>query len=603
MNPASCESRWQALGNAGRVRLALLCCEMGGVALHGESGVASPAYRAFISYSHVDQIAAARLHRQLERYRLPKRLVGEETARGPVPDRLTPIFRDLDELPASDDLNAEIKAALAASGALIVLCSPSARASRWVNREIELFRDIHGNRRPILSALVDGAPETAFPPQLTVHGAEPVAADLRKQGDGSHHGLLKLVAGITGVSLDRLIQRDAQQRLRRVTAITGLALMAVLVMALLLVAAIRARSEAVRQRAEAEGLVEYMLTDLRDRLKGVGRLDVMTAVNERAMNYYDDQADLSGLPPESLARRARILHAMGEDDGDRGNFEKSLAKFREAHRATAAVLKQVPRDGDALFAHAQSEYWIGYAADQLEDGATTEKHWRGYLTQANQLANVEPGTVRSLMEQGYAHGNLCALLQKDAARRPSAREHCMQSVAFEEKALAKAPDDPEIMAALANRLGWNAVLDLRERRLQDALANREREALLLARLLEKDSKNAEFATRRIWNEQGKAAALDKLGRSKEAAAFARQSISGVEALIRLTGRTPKLVELLLKGEVALATSLKNAGDSNWQAALGSARATLVEFGKTDRAGPSVERYASLISSLEEGRVK
>ena len=38
-----------------------------------------PRYRAFLSYSHADTPAAARLHRWLETYRIPPRLVGLAT--------------------------------------------------------------------------------------------------------------------------------------------------------------------------------------------------------------------------------------------------------------------------------------------------------------------------------------------------------------------------------------------------------------------------------------------------------------------------------------------------------------------------------------------
>ncbi|MEY4890323.1 MAG: hypothetical protein RIQ75_1453 [Pseudomonadota bacterium] len=36
-------------------------------------------YKAFISYSHCDSTVAVRLHRRLESYRLPPRLVGTPT--------------------------------------------------------------------------------------------------------------------------------------------------------------------------------------------------------------------------------------------------------------------------------------------------------------------------------------------------------------------------------------------------------------------------------------------------------------------------------------------------------------------------------------------
>jgi CHASE1-domain containing sensor protein len=87
---------------------------------------------------------------------------------------------------------------------------------------------------------------------------------------------------LTGIGLDELVQRDAQRQLRRVTAITLVSALTVVVLSTLLFVAINARNEADRQRQQAEGLIEFMLTDLRTRLEGVGRLDVLESVNTRA---------------------------------------------------------------------------------------------------------------------------------------------------------------------------------------------------------------------------------------------------------------------------------------------------------------------------------
>ena len=83
------------------------------------------------------------------------------------------------------------------------------------------------------------------------------------------------------------------------TAVTIAALAAMLIMAALAWFALDARREAERQRAEAEGQIEFMLTDLREKLSGVGRLDIMTAVNRHALAYSDRQGDLSALSAES----------------------------------------------------------------------------------------------------------------------------------------------------------------------------------------------------------------------------------------------------------------------------------------------------------------
>lgn len=93
-------------------------------------------YRAFISYSHQDKAWADWLHKALEIYAVPKRLVGQTTAAGVIPKRLTPIFRDRDELASAHDLDRKVNEALAQSANLIVICSPRAADSHWVNEEV-----------------------------------------------------------------------------------------------------------------------------------------------------------------------------------------------------------------------------------------------------------------------------------------------------------------------------------------------------------------------------------------------------------------------------------------------------------------------------------
>uniref|UniRef100_UPI0030DAE404 toll/interleukin-1 receptor domain-containing protein n=1 Tax=uncultured Maricaulis sp. TaxID=174710 RepID=UPI0030DAE404 len=114
-------------------------------------------YRAFISYSHRDQGFARWLHRQLETYVVPSHLVGREAAQGPVPRRLTPIFRDREDLAAAGDLTASVRDALTHSDALIVVCSPAAAASRWVNEEIRAYRHLNP-AGTVLAAVLNGNP-------------------------------------------------------------------------------------------------------------------------------------------------------------------------------------------------------------------------------------------------------------------------------------------------------------------------------------------------------------------------------------------------------------------------------------------------------------
>ncbi len=428
----------------------------------------SPArYRAFISYSHADGRFTAWLHRKLEAWRVPGQ------------GRLAPIFIDRAELAAGPDLSGQVREALAGSAALVVIASPAARGSQWVTQEIALFRELHPDR-PIFAALIAGEPGEAFPEALLHHhGAalEPLAADFRDGRDGKRLALLKIVAGLTAQPLDRVVQRDAQARQRRVMWITAGALLLSLVLAALLVVALRARAEADRQRAEAEGMVEFMLTDLRDKLKGVGRLDVMDAVNERAMAHYAG-IDLRELPDESLTRRARLLQAMGEDDLRGGKYPKALVELTEAARTTSELSAREPDNTARLFLHAQSQYWLGDLAFLQRKKQDASIFWRDYRRMAGRLTQLQPAKAAWRREVGYSEANLCALALSEPADTATALDHCREAARIAQAEAAKAPGDMQAQLDLTSSLAWLADANLAGGRKEDALDLRLRQAAL-----------------------------------------------------------------------------------------------------------------------------
>jgi hypothetical protein len=414
---------------------------------------AAGGYVAFISYSHKDAAIGGWLHRKLENYRLPGRLVGTQGEDGAVAARLTPIFRDRDELPAAGDLSEKVRAALANSRNLIVVCSPHSAASPWVAKEIASFRELHPDR-PIFTAIIEGEPDQCFPPALCEGGIEPLAADLRAEGDGRRLGLLKLVAGLSGVGLDALIQRDATRRIRRVTYVTAASVAACLIMAFLTVFALNARADAQRQRAQAEGMVEFMLTDLRNDLKGAASLRVLSKANQRALGYYQHQ-DLEGLPAESLERRARILQAMGDDDINRNMLARARASFEEAAATTARLLDDEPQNPERIFAQSQSEFWIGFVNHRAKNYARARGPWERYRRLVERLLVIDPTNRKWREEMGYAEGSLCTLALDARMDRNYAFRACTAALAHMRLA-AQGSQDPKMTAAVANRLGWAA---------------------------------------------------------------------------------------------------------------------------------------------------
>ena len=92
--------------------------------------------RAFIVHSQTDSHWGDWLHKALESYRVPARLVGRDSRDGPVPKRLLPIHRDTNEIKGSNDIGASRRNLLKQSRYLIVICSTESANSVWVNEEI-----------------------------------------------------------------------------------------------------------------------------------------------------------------------------------------------------------------------------------------------------------------------------------------------------------------------------------------------------------------------------------------------------------------------------------------------------------------------------------
>jgi tetratricopeptide (TPR) repeat protein len=505
-------------------------------------------YCAFLSYSHADDAHAEWLHRCLEQFRVPRALVGRVTARGAVPPALGTVFRDRQELAASSDLGSAIRDAIAQSRALIVLCSPAAARSRWTNEEILAFKQQHPDGL-VLAAIVAGEPfasalpgreaEECFPPALrqrfdsrgvpTAERGEPIAADLREGRDGRRVGLLKIVAGLLGVGLDDLVQREQQRRHKRLAILAAASLAGMAVTSTLAVSAFAARNEAREQRREAEGLVGFMLGDLRKKLEPIGRLDTLDAVGARALQYFEGQ-DKSELSDAALAQRSRALTLMGEIASARGDLNGALRRYREAWAGTAEALRRRPDDPQAIFDHAQNVFWVGSIDYQRGRYAEAEAAWREYKRLAEQLVALDPRRSEWRLERIYADTNLGIVLLK-LNRFAEASRTFARGLQDSEALAAAEPANGAYRDQLTEALAWLAQSRESEGAIDEALGHRQRQFALLGKAAATDGRDTSLKSRMMVAHRALGRLFAMRGDSETALRHSREAVRTAEELM------------------------------------------------------------------------
>lgn len=542
----------------------------------------TPAYRSFISYSHTDERWAAWLHRSLESYRVPGKLVGTQTQLGKVSQQLRPIFRDRDDLSSASDLSTTVKAALANSESLIVICSPTAAASQWVNEEIREFVRL-GKQARILCVIVDGDPASTeadtrcFPPALAEAGLhEPLAADVRSWADGKQLARLKLVAGLLGLPLDKLRRRELQKR-RKVQA---LMLIASLVVVAVLVSAVWFQITAQQRRSSGESLVSVKLNELRTLLRVDEDPEELQHLEEWGKSELASLIESTGTDKPALLSTALELREQGQKQWRERAIEDALETFRKSWALIAESYRLDRTDQSVFFELGQADYWIGQMHRDRGELDRAEHFFMSYTEITRRLILLQPQNDEWVMEMSYALTNLGMVQRSRGVSDPVRALQLMQSaLEYNQIALVLDPKSTYYRSELgqSNANFADAQKDVCD--LQGALESQQENIKLQTGLYQEDSTNNSSMRRLAFALSGHAQIQLMMGLNYEARANMERSLQLVEELlVQNPGHQSRQRQALerkqflawldaITGKVDQAWSYSNAIGEEWQVLL------------------------------------
>ncbi|MFL6630320.1 MAG: protein kinase domain-containing protein [Vitreoscilla sp.] len=312
--------------------------------------------------------------------------------------------------------------------------------------------------------------------------------------------------------------------------------------------------EAQAQRVQAEGLVEYMIGDLRKKLQPVGRLDVLDGVGLKALDYYATQ-NLDRLDADSLGRRARALHMIGDLAQQRGKFEEAVRDFQEAADTTARLLKAHPDDPQRIFDQSQSEFWVGYVQWYRGHLHEAEAAFQRYREMAQRMNKAKPGDHGWQLEDVFAKTNV-AIILTELGRADEALP-LLTDARAEIAQLAHA--HPEDAVSEGSIIGWSVIAYAALGRDEDAIRadNDKITAALRAPNADRD-RDVQFL---IANAHHEIAGWQRnLGRIDEAMASARRALSELQTLNARDPTNTENVSEIVGSQAMLAELLADVGD-------------------------------------------
>ena len=251
-----------------------------------------------------------------------------------------------------------------------------------------------------------------------------------------------------------------------------------------------ARQDADRRRSQAEGLISFMLGELRKKLEPVGRLDVLDEVGEKAREYFAAVPE-SQMTDSELFRRSQALRQIGEVRVAQGRLDKALLTFQESLTLAEDLSRRDPLQKEWQVGLGASHFWVGYIAFYQGRTKDAEAPFLRYLDIARRLVEREPANREFRTELAYAQSNMGSLREKQGDLE-SGLASFREVLSVKESLLGETPADAALQLDVALSHNTLAVILTKLGHLEDALTHHQAEVEIKERLVARDPSNTSW---------------------------------------------------------------------------------------------------------------
>jgi len=214
----------------------------------------------------------------------------------------------------------------------------------------------------------------------------------------------------------------------------------------------RAEGVARQRSAQSDDLVGYMLGEFADKLRPIGRLELLDSVGGKALAHLSMEGN-EQLGPQARLQRAKALTVIGEVRVSKRDLDAAV----EPLQAARALLQGDPPEQALLApwrkAQGAADFWLGHVYYTRRQFSLAKSHMQAYRDRSAQWLQATPQDLEAVTELSYAENSLGSLLL-DQGDLAAAEQAFQQSIALKRRVLKERPQDIRLSAELSDSTSW-----------------------------------------------------------------------------------------------------------------------------------------------------
>ncbi|WP_434931259.1 winged helix-turn-helix domain-containing protein [Shewanella sp. HL-SH5] len=238
---------------------------------------------------------------------------------------------------------------------------------------------------------------------------------------------------------------------------------AVLCMLTLLAVFMSVKSSEAEQRAQdkrlaAENLLGFMVGEFADKMRSIGRMDLLDGISNKALEYFsnfnnvDDAQDLSF---DARFQHGQTLEAMGEVAYSRGNLTEAKSALLAARERMRPLVDLQANHLPLLKTLGANAFWLGQLEYDQSDWQATLPWFELYLQYSQAMYQYAPTDFDAVMELSYAHNSLGSVNMAQQNFK-AARQAFERSLELKQSLLLQDTSNSQLIADLVDTHSWLA---------------------------------------------------------------------------------------------------------------------------------------------------